>query len=76
MEKRLEKHVKKVMQLHATNPPVAPLKNLQNADQQAAKDIRDTPLVPRGTVADFKQYRVSFKDVSHILYILWQSYAG
>ena len=31
---------------------MVPLKNLQNADQQAAKDPRDTPLVPRGTVAD------------------------
>ena len=52
MEKRPEKHVKKSHASHARSPPVAPLKNLQNADQQAAKDPRDTPLVPRGTVAD------------------------
>ena len=52
LEKRPEKHVKKSHASHARSPPVAPLKNLQNADQQAAKDPRDTPLVPRGTVAD------------------------
>ena len=37
LEKRPEKHVKTGhagTQLHAGSPPVAPLKNLQNADQQ------------------------------------------
>ena len=42
------------MQSHATGPPVAPLKNLQNADQQAAKDLRDTPLAPPQAAAQWR----------------------
>ena len=52
LEKRPETHVKTGHASTQRAPAVVPLKNLRNADQQAAKDIRDTPLVPRGTVAD------------------------
>ena len=52
MEKRPEKHVKTGHAGTQRTPPVVPLKNLQNADQQAAKDPRDTPLVRKRTVAD------------------------
>ena len=43
-----EKKSCRVMKATRETPPLVPLKNLQKADQQPPKDLRDTPLVPRG----------------------------
>ena len=55
LEKRTEKHVKTGHASNAGNPPCGPLKEpaeCRPADQ--AKELGDTPLVRKRTVADFR----------------------
>ena len=47
-----KKEVKKVKQAMRLTPPVVPLKNYHKGYLADPTGLRDTPLVPKGTVAD------------------------
>ena len=52
-ETNTKTHATKNHACHATNPPAGPLKNYHKGYLADPNGLRDTPLVPKGTVADF-----------------------